>query len=362
MLVATLNGCGKSPDETPIANGTVGGGGGGTTSPLKASRDMIKLAAAQAKLTIVTFLNEEEIRFVLHSSGMSAEWKTLNPKLFNSSNDIFKVIEKISIEVRADAPCYDSSGDVVEGSIFSNYSDSICISSLLLAQKLDVYNYEYETAALILHELSHLLGATESEAVSVQVSYIQNMRANSYSRVRTLQQQYYSDLSAIKLDLDQFSLDMGSYPPTNLPTCKFNPKINWKLWDWEHDVAAQGNFYALRASDFEVLQNQIIRLSMLADYICLNDPVQIKSGNATYSKKRFDTGFGLDQQIEIQDYAIRLGVYKFVNRLQSDISKKPQDATDVFWELMKVRGSFSVLVEKVLKLAPYSKDTFFNLR
>lgn len=88
----------------------------------------------------------------------------LEKKLFDGPVTILDILEKTKIELRDSEPCLDGAGKEVDGSIYAKEPNSICISSLMIASKVSTEQARDQVIALIAHELSHLLGTTESEA------------------------------------------------------------------------------------------------------------------------------------------------------------------------------------------------------
>ena len=313
-------------------HGGISGGGGGTSVPVKTDLVSIKQSASQAKLPIIAFLNEEEWRFKQLNSGMSDKWQSLSPKLFNGTVTIFDIINRTSVEVRETAPCLDSNRTEVDGSVFSKYAESICISSYRLVQKLDAYNYDYETSALVLHELSHLLGATEEEAVSIQVAFILNMRTSPYARVQSVIWSAASPLGTFGNEL----YSEGDNARTRLPDCKFNPKYVWKLADWKRDLESQGNYHPLRAAARAKLENQLIRLEMVSQYIC---SIDVTNRFANDSVKFLDIGFAGDKQVNLETFAVRNGQKPFAVPLPTEMEDRPDSNAFVASRLNSVSST-----------------------
>src|SRR5690606_39142869 len=83
-------------------------------------------------------------------------------KIFPSSGkNIIEFAKETAFEVRMSEPCRDVNGQPKDGSVYGTKPGTLCLSAFLMAQKLNDLNVSSETAALMVHELSHLLGATE---------------------------------------------------------------------------------------------------------------------------------------------------------------------------------------------------------
>jgi hypothetical protein len=62
---------------------------------------------------------------------------------------------------------------------------TICISVANLKDKLNDSNFEIETAALILHEITHLLETSEDEASYIQTEFLTSWRGESFKSLQT---------------------------------------------------------------------------------------------------------------------------------------------------------------------------------
>jgi hypothetical protein len=175
---------------TFAAEGGVGSGGGGTTNPKPADREWIVQAANQYGAKVITaWLYREEESFL----GMSAEEqeKSILVKMFHSTTgkNIYDLIKTTEIEYRMTKPCLDGEGSPADGSIYATHAGAICLSPFTMAPKLNEYNMDAETLALLVHEFSHLMGANEAEAVKIQEQAL-----FGFSRINLLD-------AVVKLDL-----------------------------------------------------------------------------------------------------------------------------------------------------------------
>ncbi|MGZ3695176.1 MAG: hypothetical protein ACXWQO_13635, partial [Bdellovibrionota bacterium] len=149
--------------------GGVGSGGGGTTIPNPTNPEFISGTASEygAKLLTVWLQHQEE---VFNRYGENEQAKSPFFKVFRPSNrkNIYQLVESTEVEFRMSGPCLDSEGQPWDGSIYGSKPGSICISPFSMAPKLSDMNYEAETLALLAHEISHLMGTSESEAREIQ--------------------------------------------------------------------------------------------------------------------------------------------------------------------------------------------------
>ena len=156
--------------------GGISGGGGGTTNPSPVSQDRVAQAVDSGAGPILAYLKGAQNRYFSalpfkkgeFQEGYAEYDKALFAKLFSGPKSILDIFNEAKIEIRSAQPCYDADGKAWDGSIYANQPAAICISSLSMASKLNERNVAAETMALIIHELSHQLDATEAEAQAIQ--------------------------------------------------------------------------------------------------------------------------------------------------------------------------------------------------
>lgn len=148
-----------------FADGNTGGmdGGGGGTLPVHpATIQQIEVAARNARPQILALLNGYEI------IEKPRDQIPLYRKLFGGRKKVQEVLNDLRLEVRVDRPCFTANNVEVDGSIYAQKSNTVCLSAFRIAGKLDFAAAEREVTALLIHELSHFMGADESEAVHLQ--------------------------------------------------------------------------------------------------------------------------------------------------------------------------------------------------
>ncbi|MBX3040159.1 MAG: hypothetical protein KF789_05545 [Bdellovibrionaceae bacterium] len=152
------------------------GNGGNSVGPQSAGVEGIERLLPGSRAQIRAWITSKERRN--------------NPTLIGSSRTapmeitaFLGFLDSARIQFRTDSPCPSNSGHR-EGSIISLHPTVICISGFLLAS-LPMDSAPRELEALLVHELSHLLGADEEEAVRVQTDYLNAMRSLSRARVES---------------------------------------------------------------------------------------------------------------------------------------------------------------------------------
>lgn len=150
------------PNADAVAEGGVNGGGGGTLPAVPISTYEVRKVIQTAKSELNVFIKGQ--MYSLSIKNPSA----LEAKLYLSSPNIWDVLHTTDIELLNDQPCKDAQGNDVDGSVHASKPNTICISAFRIAPKLIKERAQTEILALILHELSHLLGANETEAQAYQ--------------------------------------------------------------------------------------------------------------------------------------------------------------------------------------------------
>lgn len=136
--------------------GGISGGGGDTIEPhpvgMYSIESILQSARFQAFMFLNTRLAQIHLSKIAHPNGNSA------PEL----------IQTVKIFVNSTGPCRDAGGNAVDGSIYSPQPNTICISSFTLGTKLNEDSAFSQTLALVVHEYTHLVGASEDEADRIQ--------------------------------------------------------------------------------------------------------------------------------------------------------------------------------------------------
>lgn len=151
-----------------MADGAVSGGGGGVTNPNPADPEWVIMAAhLYGGKVIESWLNKEKINF--EDLSLLEQQQSKFYKVFRHPNNVFDLLKKVKVEVKMSAPCLDQAGLAHDGSVSASRPNTICLSAFSMAPKLNQYNVNEETMALLVHELAHVLGMSENEAISLQL-------------------------------------------------------------------------------------------------------------------------------------------------------------------------------------------------
>lgn len=152
-------------------DGGISGGGGYVINPVRPSHpqstevieDMIK----ESKVLVVQYIQQKKNQFL--ADQMGGHEKRLYDQLLNSpQKNIDHVLTYYKVHVEDENPCYTSDKVPVDGSIFSEKPNSICISAHTFAEKVHTDTVHVQAAALILHEMSEVVGLSDEDAIRLQ--------------------------------------------------------------------------------------------------------------------------------------------------------------------------------------------------
>ncbi|MBC7538663.1 MAG: hypothetical protein H7281_07570 [Bacteriovorax sp.] len=161
------------------AAGGVSGGGGNLISPIvpleKQDPREIRHIIRGSKDLLKNFV---DAKYALYLSGsMDFQSLRLYSALFaDSKHNLHEVMEKITIDIPLDKPCYDNQGQSFDGSTVDQTSYSICISAFNIAQKCDENQVPLQATALIFHEFSEVAGLSDEDAITLQTEVLNELK------------------------------------------------------------------------------------------------------------------------------------------------------------------------------------------
>jgi hypothetical protein len=337
-------------------HGGISGGGGGVATPPGVEISKIQAAVENSKIVIEEWLNAKELRFSYGTNGL--ENSTAFAKLFGSSRNVFDVIKDLKIEVRNNEPCYDSDHNAVDGSIFAHAPASICISAFKLKDKLNAFDYEYETEALILHEISHLLGTDENEAVSLQnlslPGFTHHSPAEERKRVYSLawSEEIYSLGTLINAKKKGRSANCDDISMAGIYQALFLGQ----------DDTADGAVSAFRAPDLAQQEGMHVKFLAVTNYICSQDSFHVSYVQRASELKENDRGFGADNVVLANEFYRRAigGSLSPASALVPVYLHKISDFDDSERELNDVINFHSQWTNRLLDLQKAKFDTIVN--
>jgi hypothetical protein len=163
------------PAGGQAAEGGITSGGGGTLPADPISVDYVYSVLEDSKLVLRLYVNFERSVPVRNPTGSG--------RFFWGDRNLATVLEETDIDVLRDKPCRDKFGNDVDASIYGSKPGRICLSAFRIAPKLIQETADKEINGLILHELSHLLGANEEEAVDLQKMAVILLRELNFKRI-----------------------------------------------------------------------------------------------------------------------------------------------------------------------------------
>ena len=273
--------------------GAVSGGGGGTLPAFPVDEQTLVRAVIESRGPIDAFLKGIESLYLLPSGSASAPPHAFD-KLFAPGADVFKLLADVKVHLERENPCYDSDGKPVDGSSVTKTPNGICISLPRLKEKLNISNYQAEIVALVLHEISHLLGTTEEEAVEIQKeaffrfnemqpSHVGKWNADLKQGLEPIitnsRATYIMLVSGMKVTCDLVN---------NLSTSYYDQL--GKLWD------TQTGFHLTHEKDAEYYFQRAIRLMAASDYLC-SLPGVGNPGQQAFFGGRYEDGFRSDNEV-----------------------------------------------------------------
>lgn len=163
----------------PISrDGGVSGGGGNVINPTPPERiidgDSVEhVVKASVAYTRLYFKN-------VHAQYLAGELPSdINPvfeKLFADRDHFVRVLEEVRPHVVEETPCYDRGMNPVDASIVSGRPGRFCVSAYSMARKVHVDEIPIQSAALMAHEYSELVGLNEDDAVTVQKKALEDLK------------------------------------------------------------------------------------------------------------------------------------------------------------------------------------------
>lgn len=270
------------------------GGGGGTTNPVPASDKDIGNLANLSSTQVTAFLRGIETSRIL-LGHLDPQFKHPEfDKLFNDPA-LFEKLKSIKIHVSSAKPCTDFDGNEVDGSTNTGAPDTICLSVQRLKSKLTFEQAKTEVPALVLHEISHLFGTNENEAVAIQTAAKTPFSLHSADDWR----HYASQVSDSLDSLVMASQGVQSVLENNGKiTCSQAQKLAALYAQTMNGyVGGKDNLMLDRETDVERYGQTEVRAAALADYLCSQDSSATADQRAAYAK-----AFGTRTQMSAPDY------------------------------------------------------------
>ena len=153
-------------------------GSGGDLEDFRPKYEEITASIAKAKINVLSSLAHAKVVFEEEKSYLEQnedkevfeKWSKQNSfivrkLLFDSGADLNKIINKLTIVVPTKESCTSHKGESKNGSVVSVAANKICVSLYDAKIKLAKNQTSFPIQKLIMHEIAHLLGANEDQAI-----------------------------------------------------------------------------------------------------------------------------------------------------------------------------------------------------
>lgn len=278
--------------------GGVGSGGGDTTDPNPATpEDVVSGAQYYAGKAAMVWFQRQEQYFTLLQSAPDQEKSPFKP-IFRGPRSISEVLAGTTIELEMSKPCFDADGRERDGSIHASQPSAICISPFKMAPKLNDINVYPETVALIIHEVSHLAGADESQADEIQKQALW-----AFSRM---------DLPGLDADISQLADPDSEIQDLIYDLVKLNIRRDTDLLS-EHYANVlmrlggdMQRMSYINLKKYQLYRANYSRIYQIRDYLCSVDPKRDESSRES-CRENIKRAFGDQTKITARKWRIHSG-------------------------------------------------------
>lgn len=287
-LAAVLNPIGALAD-----GGVIGGGGGGGALPkIPVTVKEVEYTIEHSKHMIVTWLHNFENRFRTDCGNVATQDDYLLTEpilrmLFAGPKDIFATLENLKIEVRSTSACHDINGKRTDASVHSSIPGAICISSQRLAKKLVQADMPGQVSALILHELSHLMGADEPTAKLIQKVVFGDLYFVGWGPYMGSLSRHFNNFNGLSQDAEWAMKHVSSPQVVDEILWRMNDRFS-ASWNEQSVSAVQ---HPLRAEPHQRISAEYGRWWAMQLYACSMNPTKSNAERAS-CLANYQRGFG----------------------------------------------------------------------
>lgn len=155
------------------AEGRDGGGGNAIRISSVNQDQLMSYVQYTLKPMLTLWLNAKEFEFE-QNNNISGELEAL---FKDRQGGIFKKLEKLKVELHTEKPCLE--GKIKRDASIYPQSEpgAICISFNRISKIWSAQDYESRLAGLVMHELSHLVGADEVQAQNIEQRVIYDLKS-----------------------------------------------------------------------------------------------------------------------------------------------------------------------------------------
>ncbi len=288
----------------------------------------------------------------------SSSRKPWQSALVLKTSELEGLLNVVMIQLNMNSPCMDKDGVARDGVALSMSPPRICLSPFSMSKKLNRYNFQFETKALLVHELSHLLGFTEDECIEIQLMARRAFSTTNDSilDVITKYKQYdccyfENDLGLMRLELEQVSKNHSL-----LTSQKMNQWLKTNIIKIENKLLGEGEKWRFTMASvpwilLDQFMKEKVRHEILYMYLCSVDQKNEPSLR-DQCRSQLNKGFGNDSKITTETWRYRIGQSHFDenNVYPSSIRtvvSLPKSESDVFRELYLSKNTFDKLQVKI---------------
>lgn len=176
------------------SSGGVGDGGGNVIAEDMMGPYEIRDLLAKSKVPAKYVLRN--IETIGRNDTSSAEMGRIYQKLFGGSQTVYQALDQAVFEPIQTGGCDGIGGMEHDASALKN-APRICFSLEALSAKLDEKSGRAQLLALVIHEVSHLVGTTEDEAQELQKSVQANVSTKLFDRISDIVEANKRDIKDI---------------------------------------------------------------------------------------------------------------------------------------------------------------------
>ena len=165
-----------------FAAGGISSGGGNVLYPVEPRNPVapaaVKNLVPRAHATLLQYLRAKKGDW--QAGRLPADEAADFDALFSAPRDVIGVSARTPVDIELEEPCFDFASKPVDGSIRSDEKKhgGICLSALTISRRVEPADLHAQSAALLAHEFSELIGFDEDQAVGLQAHVLRDLRGN----------------------------------------------------------------------------------------------------------------------------------------------------------------------------------------
>jgi len=156
----------------------VSGGGGNVMFPVNplnpAAVEEVTEKLSLARPSVASYFEGKEA--LLEVGSLTDDEAAIFAPLFQAGKGIVATARESGLEIEQNKPCFDSSATPFDGSTHSQRQGAVCVSALSISKKVERDDIAAQSAALLAHEFTEVLGFSEDHAVRVQSKVLADFR------------------------------------------------------------------------------------------------------------------------------------------------------------------------------------------